>query len=208
MKVLAIGAHFDDCEIGCGGTLAKHRANGDEVLILVITNSEYHDHYGKLIRGADVALKEGKNAAKILDCELTYLNYPTKEVKFDHKIIADIERVIDEHETDLIYTHWDNDVHQDHQAIAKATLTAGRKVKKILMYQSNMYTNTKTFIPNFYVDISNFFEIKMKSILAHENEVKKFGPGWLKFWENEAVNAGQKFNVSYAEQFQLVKYLI
>jgi LmbE family N-acetylglucosaminyl deacetylase len=207
MNVLAIGAHFDDAEIGCGGALAKHRAQGDRVIIQVITHSEYTNHDGTQFRGDGVAYSEGKKAAEMLDCELICNNYETKQVQFNYKLIEDINRVIDNNDIDLIYTHWDHDVHQDHQAIGKATLSAGRKVNRILMYQSNLYMNTKMFLANYFVDISEFIDIKQKSILAHSTEVSKFGKQWIDFWINETVNNGRKCNVKYAEAFQLVKYL-
>jgi len=207
MNVLAIGAHFDDVEIGCSGTLAKHRFNGDRVIILVITHSKYNDYNGNLIRDKGIAFREGQSAAKILDCELICSQWETKQVNFGYKLIEEINKVIDDYQIDIIYTHWDFDVHQDHWAIGKASLNAGRKINKLLMYQSNLYMNTQTFISNYFVDISDFIDLKIAAIKAHETEVKKFGEGWIDFWINEAMNNGKKFMVNYAEAFQLVKYL-
>jgi LmbE family N-acetylglucosaminyl deacetylase len=116
MNVLAIGAHFDDVEIGCGGTLAKHRANGDNVIVQVITHSKYADNNGNCLREKAIALQEGKNAATILDCKMICNYYETKHVEFGYKLIKAIEEIVDEYSVDVIYTHWDFDVHQDHQA--------------------------------------------------------------------------------------------
>lgn len=208
MNVLAIGAHFDDVEIGCGGTLAKHRANGDNVFSQVITHSKYHDNNGNCLREKKAALEEGRKAASILDYTLICNKYETKHVKFGYALIRDIEEVVDEYDIDIIYTHWDFDVHQDHQAIGKASLNAGRKVNTILMYQSNLYKSTHVFHDTYYVDISDYIEIKKKAILAHKTEVEKFGTDWLNFWIYEAANNGKKFNVKYAEAFQPVKILL
>lgn len=207
MNILAIGAHFDDVEIGCGGTLARHQKQGDKVFVQVITNSEYQNHDGRVMRERKVALTEGQKAAGILGFNLICNGYETKQVFYNYKLIEDINRVIDDHQIDLVYTHWDFDVHQDHQAIGKATLAAARKVKRLLMYQSNLYMNTTPFLANYFVDISDFINVKIEAIKAHETEVRKFGPGWLDFWINEALNNGKKFDVKYAEAFQLVKYL-
>ena len=207
MNVLAIGAHYDDIEIGCGGSIAKHRAEGDRVIMLVITHSSYTDNRGNVIRTKEVADAEGRKAAKILDCELICLNYETKEVNFDYRLIRDIEMIINDNQIDLIYTHWDKDVHQDHQAVGKATANAGRKADSILMYRSNLYMNTQSFNANYYVDISDHLETKFAAIEAHENEVRKFGEDWLEFWKNEAMNNGKYFNVKGAEAFQVVKLL-
>lgn len=208
MNVLAVGAHFDDVEIGCAGTLAKHRANGDRVIIQVITHSKYHDNDGNCLREKEVAVREGQESASILNCELICNYYETKHVEFGYKLIKDIEDVVEENRIDLIYTHWDLDIHQDHQAIGKATLTAGRKVNYILMYQSNLYMNTRAFNGTYFVDISDFIEVKKAAILAHKSEVRKFGNEWLDFWVNEAANNGKRFNVKHAEAFQPVKILV
>ena len=207
MNVLALGAHFDDIEIGCGGTIAKHRKNGDNVIALVITDSKYNNHDGTLVRDRETAFKEGQKAAKILGYDLHCLNYKTKEVEFNSKLIEDINKIIDAYEINLIYTHWDSDVHQDHQATGKATLSAGRKINNILMYQSNLYPNTRPFHKNYYVDISQQIDLKIQAIKAHKSEVKKFGADWVDFWADEAKYNGRKVGVSHAESFQVVSYL-
>ena len=59
MNILAIGAHFDDIELGCGGSLAKHLANGDKVFAYVATYSGYKNMYDEVVRPNDVAQAEG-----------------------------------------------------------------------------------------------------------------------------------------------------
>jgi LmbE family N-acetylglucosaminyl deacetylase len=209
LKILAIGAHFDDVEIGCGGTLAKHVAMGDEVIALVVTNSYYTSNDGKIIRERDIALQEGLAAAKIIGFkEFICADMTTLELSFNNQLVRMINNVVDDYEIEMIYTHWDRDVHQDHQAIGLATLAAGRKVNRLLMYRSNLYASSQEFHSNFYVDISDYLDTKMTSIAAHQSEVAKFGPGWTNFWLNEARNNGQRMGVEYAEAFQLVKYLM
>ena len=207
MNVLAIGAHFDDVEIGCGGTIARHMANGDKVFVYVVTNSEYTNHEGKMVRDRETALREGQAAAAIMGYELICGDFDTWGISFNHELIEAINIVIDDYKIDQIYTHWDYDVHQDHQAIGKATLAAGRRINNLLMYRSNLYMHTNDFRANYFVDITHYLELKMKGICAHENEVTKFGRDWLDFWKNEARNNGQRVNVQYAEAFHLVKFV-
>ena len=76
------------------------------------------------------------------------------------------------------------------------------------MYRSNWYHTTFEFRGNFYVDISDFIEIKIKAVKAHENEYKKFGERWIEFFVNENRNAGQKIGCEYAEAFEIVKYYV
>ena len=66
MNILAIGAHYDDIELGCGGTLAKHISKGDKVIVFVATVSGFKDHKGKLVRSNEIAEREGIQAMKVL----------------------------------------------------------------------------------------------------------------------------------------------
>lgn len=206
MNVLAIGGHFDDVEIGCGGTISKHVRNGDRVFVYVVTRSNYTDYNGHVMRDVETARREGQEAARILGYELICGDFETKEVAFNHRLVESINKVVDDHAIDLIYTHWSGDVHQDHQAIGQATLAAGRKVNRLLSYRSNLYINAFPFHPNFYVDISADIDRKFEAILAHRTEVAKFGSEWLDFWKNDARNNGQIMGVAYAEAFYLIKY--
>ena len=66
MKILAIGAHLDDIELACGGTIAKAIKAGNQVKVIVMSKSGYTNFDGKQMRENDVAIQEGTNALKIL----------------------------------------------------------------------------------------------------------------------------------------------
>ena len=66
MNVLAIGAHFDDVELGCGGVLAKHASAGDNVYVYVATVSGFSDHNNQAVRSNDLALREAQSAMGVL----------------------------------------------------------------------------------------------------------------------------------------------
>ncbi|TNC94020.1 MAG: N-acetylglycoside deacetylase, LmbE family [Stygiobacter sp.] len=209
MKVLAIGAHFDDVELGCGGTIARHAANGDEVIIFVATNSGFTDYAQRVIRKPEVALAEGQSAARILGAvELVCANFDTNYLEFNDALMCELLKVIERQQPDFIYTHWDSDIHHDHQSLSKASMAAGRHVPRILMYRSNYYDSGKPFMGNFYVDVTAHIEQKKDAIRAHESEYRRVGEKWLKFFLNQNENDGQKIGVKYAEAFQLVKYLV
>jgi LmbE family N-acetylglucosaminyl deacetylase len=208
-NILAIGAHFDDIELGCGGTIARHVFNGDNVVMLVVTNSAYYNYDGVAIRTMDTAQREGRDAAKILGVkQLLSSGLETKTLQYGFELIEIINKVIDDNGIDIVYTHWDKDVHQDHSAIGRATLNAGRHVKNILMYRSNWYHTTAEFRGNYYSDISDFITTKIDAVKAHKNEYEKFGQGWVDFFINENSNAGKKIGCKYAEAFEIVKYYV
>ena len=79
MNVLAVGAHFDDIELGCSGTLINHKNEGYNVNLLVIAKSGYTDPNGNVVRTNDIAEKEGKEAAKIMGANLYSLGFKTFE---------------------------------------------------------------------------------------------------------------------------------
>lgn len=207
MNVLAIGAHFDDIELGCGGTLAKHVANGDSVFAYVATKSGFTNHQNIVIRSDDIANKEGENAMKILGVKLIKGNFDALKIEFNDDLNLDIIKIIEDKKIDLVYSHWMGDIHHDHQAVARASLHSCRHVPRQLMYRSNWYHSNLEFKGNFYVDISNFWEIKKKSIEAHQSEMERTGKKWIEFFHNEAKNAGQRIAVKYAEVFEVIKWL-
>ena len=208
MKVLAIAGHADDIELGAGGSIAKHSAGGDEVTLLLVTHSEYSDYNGKLIRSRETAALEAQKAADIMGIkEIICLDYETKEVLYTVKLIEDINRIIDRIKPDIIYTHWDGDANQDHSAISKATIIAGRSVPRILMYRSNWNKSLRTFEGKFVTDISDYMEKKIKAINAHESEVNKRGPVWVEYFTNHNRNVGIEIKASYAEDFEVVRWL-
>lgn len=208
MKVLGVGAHFDDLELGCGGTLIRHIQNGDEVTMLVLSDSGYVNPHGQEIRSADVALQEGKKSAEIMGADLIYFDYPTFEIPFNEQLTKSIQAVIENREIDTIYSHWDNDVHRDHKQAAQCTLMAGRHAPRYLMYRSNYYETGHPFSGSFYIDISKVMEKKMEALRAHASEMERVNWAWLDFVEKQNAADGRIIGVKYAENFRIVRYLV
>lgn len=207
MKILAIGAHFDDIELGCGGTLARHVAAGDKVYAYVATVSGYMNAENQVVRENETALEEGRAAMEILGIELTCGYFRTLEVEFNEPLNAQILRIVQEKGIEKVYTHWVGDIHHDHQAVAKASLHSCRHIPRMLMYRSNWYHSTLDFRGTFYVNITGFLGRKMDALKAHKSEMDRTREKWIEFFTNEAANAGQRIGVTYAEVFELVKWL-
>jgi LmbE family N-acetylglucosaminyl deacetylase len=205
MNVLAVGAHYDDIELGCAGTLIKHIQARDKVLMLVLTHSGYVDQYGKIMRTKELAKEEGSKAAGIIGAKVICAGLETKTLQYSDKLIEIIDRSIVENKIERVYTHWCGDVHADHYAVAKSSIAAARHVKDILMYRSNWYDSQATFKPQLYVDISDVFLKKMQAIKAHKNEVKKFGARWTLFVKNMNRNDGLRVGTRYAETFEVIR---
>lgn len=207
MNILAIGAHFDDIELGCGGALAKHVANGDKVYAFVATYSGYKNMNDVVVRPSEVAHAEGAEAMKIIGAELFCGNLNTLEVEFCETLNVQILRIVEEKKIDRVYTHWGGDIHHDHYNLAKASLHSCRHVKRILMYRSNWYHSTVQFNGNFYIDITKYWQKKADAIAAHKSEMERTHKKWIGFFKNEAENAGQRIEVGMAEVFEIVKWI-
>lgn len=208
MNVLAIGAHFDDIELGCGGALAKHVRDGDKVLVFIATSSEFSNQAGDVLRKSSVALAEAESASRQIGYQLLMGDIPTFHLEYGEEVHAKLLKIIEENRIDLIYTHWTHDVHHDHRNLALSTLHVARHVNRLLMYRSNWYVSESEFIENFYVDITETWDIKENAIKAYESEMQRVGESWITYFKQEAINNGLKMGVKYAEAFQVVKWII
>jgi LmbE family N-acetylglucosaminyl deacetylase len=159
--VLAIGAHPDDVEIGCGGILLGHAARRDSISILTLTAGE---------QGGEIGLRatESAAAAAMLGARLFHTDLVDTSVSDGGVTIGTIQRVIDEVEPTVIYTHTKHDVHQDHRSVHAATLVAARRVPRIYCYQSP--STTVDFHPTRFVPIDEQIERKLDVIQAYGSQ--------------------------------------
>ena len=209
-NILAVGAHADDIEIGCGGTVAMHVKKGDNVILLVVGDSFYNDYTGKMLRSSDGGKEEMDCGAKILGCKkLICLDFTNKNIPYSAESVEAINKVIDEYDIDTIYTHWYHDTHQDHKRTTQSVLSAGRYVHNILMYEPE-YPAGRSYLGfrnQYYVDITSTLEIKMNALECHESQVKKYGDMFLEAVEARARHRGYEIGRKYAECFEIIRLL-
>jgi LmbE family N-acetylglucosaminyl deacetylase/ActR/RegA family two-component response regulator len=160
--VLAVGAHPDDVEIGCGGILGRHVAAGDQVAVLTMTGGE---------QGGEVAMRaiESQRAAEILGVRLFHADLVDTSVSEGGETIATITQVIEEVQPTTVYTHTARDLHQDHRNVHHATLVAARGVPRIYCYQAP--STTIEFRPTRFVTIDGFLDRKLEAIEAYASQV-------------------------------------
>jgi len=209
-NILAVGAHPDDVEIGCGGTIALHAKNGDNVIILVMANPFYTHYNGRVFRTEEEGKMEEANAAKVLGAKkVINLGFENKNVPYSRESVEAINEVIDKYKIDIIYTHWYHDTHQDHRRTTQAVLSAGRYVKNILMYEPEYPAGRSYagFRNQYYVDITSTFEIKIKALREHKSQIKKFGERFLEALEARAIHRGYEIGCKYAECFEVLRML-
>ncbi len=161
MNILAIGAHPDDIEFGCGGTLLKHKERANINMLIMSDGS----------KGGSVAVrkKEQQAAAKILNAAVFYGNYHDTQIPVDRKAMLLIEDVIKKSKPDLIFVHYPEDTHQDHRNTAQNTITATRYIKNVLFYE--VPTSVNITGANVFVDITKNIRQKLKLLEAHKSQV-------------------------------------
>lgn len=208
MKILAIGAHLDDIELACGGTLAKAVKNGHTVKMLVMTDSAYTNFDGVILRTRDEAISEGVSAAKILGLkEIEILDLPIKNIPYNGETVEKINRFIDDFNPDYIFTHWIHDTHQDHVNTALSTLSAARYKSNIFMYEPFPPSGRSymAFRPQAYFDITDTIEDKVLSLREHKSQHKKYGDDWTDAIIGRARARGFESGYKYAEVFEIVR---
>jgi LmbE family N-acetylglucosaminyl deacetylase len=198
MRVLAVGAHPDDIELGCGGTLLAHRARGDEVALLVMTTGERGP------QDAKSRIREQEDAAALLDAGLLWGGFQDGEVDEGRDAVTVVQEAVARIGPDLIYTHAPDDTHQDHRATARAVLSAARRMRQVLLYESPTSTQ---FSPSIYVNVAAFIETKMDLLRAHMSQVLKNGLVDLEALEAQARYHGFRARLRYAEAFATDRFL-
>ena len=212
MNIMAIGAHPDDIEFGCGGTLINHKDNGNKVIYVCMTDTESVDATeGKVIRTQSQLKSETQCAADILGVDrIHYLPFKDLHVPFSFDSVSELEKLIKEYEIDIIYTHWSGDSNQDHISTFKTTMAAARYVKNIYCYEQipiPRHTDNPMRI-NTYTDISDSFDDKIKAAECHQSQFKKYKAAGFDVTENLTTLAkfrGIQANCKYAEGFQVIK---
>ncbi len=198
MNVLAIGAHPDDIELGCGATLLAHRRRGDRVTLLVMTTGEQGP------QDARSRAQEQEDAAAILGAELIWGGFPDGEVPEGRAAIEFIERVVRDLGARVIYTHSPRDTHQDHRAAAVASLAAARRLSRVLLYEA---PTSQGFTPSLFVDVDGLVEAKVDLLRAHVSQVLKNGLVDLEAVEAAARYRGFQARIRHAEGFETERFV-
>ncbi|MFX0140335.1 MAG: PIG-L deacetylase family protein [Candidatus Hodarchaeota archaeon] len=206
MNILAIGAHPDDIELGCSATLLRHKKQGNNVYLLILSK-------GEASGDPKIREMECRESAKLMCVDGIFFG-DLEDTKIDDgvKTIITIEKIINEIKPDIIYTHSYKDTHQDHRNTSYATLSAGRRIKKIFMYESP--TTLMDFSPHVFVDISDEFEKKRQIMRLfpsqsdkewYAKDRAKMAPMAL---EGLATYRGFQSRVKVAEAFEVGKLVI
>jgi LmbE family N-acetylglucosaminyl deacetylase len=218
-KALFISVHPDDETFGCGGTILKHKQQGDEIYWLIITSMTL-DHPYKFSEESISRRADEINlvADKYGFTRTIQLGFPTillDEINF-RELVAEIDKAIGAIQPQIIYIVNRSDVHSDHRVAFDAVSSCTKSfrkpfIEKILMYETLSETefapalSENVFIPNVFTDISEFMEQKLTVMSTYASELMPDNmPRSYSAVTALAAYRGSRINVKYAEAFMLL----
>jgi len=219
--ILIVSPHADDETFGCGGSIFRHIAKGDEVHWLLVTQMSYATGYTEkqiIQRRADIntiSTLFGFNSTVELGLPPAKLDTIPKS-----EIVQKIASVIDNISPEIVYVPYRNDVHSDHEIVFDATISCCKSfrrpfIRKILAYETQSETDfclkpgNAAFTPNYFVDISKYIDDKVRAVSVYESEVAQFPfPRSIEAMKALAMLRGSQSGVNSAESFIILKEIV
>jgi N-acetylglucosamine malate deacetylase 1 len=181
MNVLAIGAHPDDLDVGCGGSLVRLAQAGEQVTMCVVTDGRAHP-VGEPERVAALRRAEAQASADLIGARLRWLGFPDGGLMDDLPTRHAFIQLMMDVSPDLIITHPPDDYHSDH-VITSRLVTAtvqmawappphlkGEPLRKRVPVAFMTTSNGINFIPEDYVDVTAVWDTKIAMVLKHRSQ--------------------------------------
>lgn len=218
-KVLCVAVHADDETLGCGGTMLKHKAQGDEIHWMLLTGPTENHPCNFTQEHIDARAERVQRVAATYGYDsMEYLALPTQllHILDLRDIVQKISDVIKKIQPNIIYTMFANDVHSDHRVAFDALYSCTKSfrypfIERIYMMETLSETEfalaipARTFLPNVYVDITNYMDKKLEIMQMYPTEVMQEPyPRSLSSIKALARVRGSRAGVMYAEAFQLL----
>lgn len=223
LRVLAAGAHPDDIEICCAGTLARYAEEGHKTFISITCRGNAGTLHASAEEIVKIRAKEAKRAADMTGAELITLDFGDAELFYNKESLAvfiDLVRQVRPH---VIITHppEEENMHNDHWLTCRLIMHAsqwathhnlGMELKypptetTPSLFYFDRFMSSSSIYPTHYVDISSTFEIKKKALSQHQSQIsftrKLYGPNFIECVEIMAKLRGYECGVKYAEAFR------
>jgi N-acetylglucosamine malate deacetylase 1 len=173
LKIVVAGAHPDDPETGCGGTIARLSDAGHEVVALYLTRGERGIEGKSLEQAARIRTAEAEKACKILGARPVFAGQIDGDTEVNQRRYADFRGLLETEPPDVVFTHWPVDTHRDHRACSHLAYDAWLGLdKRFALYYYEVYTGrqTQNFAPTDYVDIGATEPRKRSATMAHASQ--------------------------------------
>jgi N-acetylglucosamine malate deacetylase 1 len=173
LKAVCVGAHPDDPESGCGGTLARYAAAGHQVTVIYLTRGEAGIPGKSHDQAAAIRSAEAEEACKILGARAVFAGQIDGATEVNRERARTLKGLLDAEAPDVVFAHWPLDTHADHQAAGLLTLRAylaSPKKFPLFFFEVNSGSQTFGFMPSTYVDITATRDRKKAVLLAHRSQ--------------------------------------
>lgn len=201
LNILAIGAHPDDIEFGCGGSLIKYGYRRHNIYLLILT-------MGGVGGDPEVRKREQEGAAKFIKAKKIFWgNFKDTEIPTSRALISTIGDVINKTNPHIVFFNYCDDTHQDHRIVAQAGLSATRYIKEVLYFE---VPTSQNFQPDIFIDIRDVLDKKLRLLRIHASQVDKTKVRDLTILESAkscAIFRGYQGRVKYAEGFKAIRIL-
>ena len=217
MNILVISPHMDDEVLGMGATIAKHVHVGHEVYVCFVAHRVYARKYD--IDKNQREVQHALDAKKILgykESEFFNLNDERLDVAIQD-IAIPLEKYVEKVKPDIVYSNFYGDNHQDHRAVFQAVRiairpSAGVTPTKWFLYETPSSTEQSpplyknSFLPNYYVDISRYIDVKIEAFRCYETEKRIYPhPRSEEALKVQAQKRGVDIGFRYAEAFMVLR---
>ncbi len=201
-KILVIGAHPDDPESMCAGTMLKLKAMGAEVVAVYFTSGEA-GIVGKTHEQArTIRQAEARKACEVLGVRAVFMTQTDGNAEVNKERYAEMKALIEAERPDMVITHWPIDSHRDHRVCSILVYDAWRMTGRGFdLYYSEVMTGmqTQNFTPTLWVDITNYRDKKIEAYLCHESQELE---GAVKEYHDTMERMrGMECQAKYAEAF-------
>lgn len=219
MNILVIAPHADDEILGVGGTISRYISEGNDVYVCIATRG-YEPRFSSVL--SEKVLKEANSCHKLLGIKQTYyLDFPASMLeKIERNELNDkLLDVVNAVKPEIVFIPHFGDMQKDHEIIANAAMVILRpkykhKVPIIYSYETlsetewNIPHATNAFIPNVYIDITQFLNTKLEAMEQYQSQLDNFpNPRSLEAIKSLAKYRGSTINVNAAEAFALIRQI-
>lgn len=172
-KLVVVGAHPDDPESCCGGTMLAFRNAGCEVVSIYMTKGEAGIKGKTHDESAAIRVKEATNACKVLDVKPVFLTQIDGSCEITKERYTEMKEAIAAEKPDIVITHWPIDSHPDHRVCSSLVYDAWRRLGYTFeLYYMEAMTGlqSQSFFPTDYVNISDFADKKREALFCHTSQ--------------------------------------
>ncbi len=172
-KALIIGAHPDDPETGCGGTMILLQHAGYEVVSVYMTRGQGGIEGKSHDEAAQIRTKEGIDACKILGARPVFLSQIDGRSEVNQARYAEMRELIASEKPDIVFTHWPIDSHPDHRVCSLLVYDAWRRLGysfELYYFEVMSGTQSQLFQPTDYIDISSVAQQKRDACYCHKSQ--------------------------------------